>query len=221
MSSTTGASPPPFTATGRSYGQLSRSFQGFEAGVQPAARGQPRAVPRAWLAGPSLVAAVVPGRDVTDNLETSRSGRSRIDMLRVSSARERRSCGFHATSGAQTGPLHHTAPCGVAVEREIIVPADSDTAGDHSSRSASRPIRRVTPRSRRAFRALSRRRPRRRKHWLTWAFMLERVRRIELPYSAWEADVLPLNYTRRWRPPYHPAPIAPVGVRRRDRAPIR
>jgi hypothetical protein len=24
----------------------------------------------------------------------------------------------------------------------------------------------------------------------------ERVRRIELPYSAWEADVLPLNYTR-------------------------
>ncbi len=27
----------------------------------------------------------------------------------------------------------------------------------------------------------------------------ERVRRIELPYSAWEADVLPLNYTRRCR----------------------
>ena len=26
---------------------------------------------------------------------------------------------------------------------------------------------------------------------------MERVRRIELPYSAWEADVLPLNYTRR------------------------
>ena len=26
---------------------------------------------------------------------------------------------------------------------------------------------------------------------------VERVRRIELPYSAWEADVLPLNYTRR------------------------
>ena len=26
---------------------------------------------------------------------------------------------------------------------------------------------------------------------------LERVRRIELPFSAWEADVLPLNYTRR------------------------
>jgi hypothetical protein len=25
---------------------------------------------------------------------------------------------------------------------------------------------------------------------------VERVRRIELPYSAWEADVLPLNYTR-------------------------
>jgi Phage integrase family len=31
---------------------------------------------------------------------------------------------------------------------------------------------------------------------LTWADALERVRRIELPLSAWEADVLPLNYTR-------------------------
>ena len=30
--------------------------------------------------------------------------------------------------------------------------------------------------------------PGRRKHRLTWAFTLERVRRIELPYSAWEAD---------------------------------
>lgn len=26
---------------------------------------------------------------------------------------------------------------------------------------------------------------------------LERVRRIELPYSAWEAGILPLNYTRK------------------------
>ena len=26
---------------------------------------------------------------------------------------------------------------------------------------------------------------------------MERVRRIELPYAAWEAAVLPLNYTRR------------------------
>ena len=26
--------------------------------------------------------------------------------------------------------------------------------------------------------------------------LLERVRGIEPPYSAWEADVLPLNYTR-------------------------
>ena len=36
---------------------------------------------------------------------------------------------------------------------------------------------------------------------LTWAFivleMLERVTRVELAFSAWEADVLPLNYTRR------------------------
>jgi|HubBroStandDraft_5_1064220.scaffolds.fasta_scaffold10023_4 hypothetical protein len=29
------------------------------------------------------------------------------------------------------------------------------------------------------------------------AFVLERVTRIELALSAWEADVLPLNYTRR------------------------
>ncbi len=29
--------------------------------------------------------------------------------------------------------------------------------------------------------------------------VLERVTRIELAFSAWEADVLPLNYTRRGR----------------------
>ena len=31
---------------------------------------------------------------------------------------------------------------------------------------------------------------------LSWAFV-ERVTRVELAFSAWEADVLPLNYTRR------------------------
>jgi hypothetical protein len=31
---------------------------------------------------------------------------------------------------------------------------------------------------------------------LTWGFVVERVTRIELALSAWEADVLPLNYTR-------------------------
>ena len=31
---------------------------------------------------------------------------------------------------------------------------------------------------------------------LTRAFLVERVRGIEPPLSAWEADVLPLNYTR-------------------------
>ena len=31
---------------------------------------------------------------------------------------------------------------------------------------------------------------------LTWAFILERVTGIEPALSAWEADVLPLNYTR-------------------------
>jgi putative flippase GtrA len=31
---------------------------------------------------------------------------------------------------------------------------------------------------------------------LTWGFLMERVTRIELALSAWEADVLPLNYTR-------------------------
>lgn len=30
----------------------------------------------------------------------------------------------------------------------------------------------------------------------TWGFSVERVTRIELALSAWEADVLPLNYTR-------------------------
>ena len=32
--------------------------------------------------------------------------------------------------------------------------------------------------------------------FLTWAFGLERVTGIEPALSAWEADVLPLNYTR-------------------------
>ena len=31
---------------------------------------------------------------------------------------------------------------------------------------------------------------------LTWAFVVERVTGIEPALSAWEADVLPLNYTR-------------------------
>ena len=31
---------------------------------------------------------------------------------------------------------------------------------------------------------------------LTWKEAVERVTRIELALSAWEADVLPLNYTR-------------------------
>src|SRR5690349_1124087 len=31
---------------------------------------------------------------------------------------------------------------------------------------------------------------------MTWGFIMERVTRIELALSAWEADVLPLNYTR-------------------------
>ena len=31
---------------------------------------------------------------------------------------------------------------------------------------------------------------------LTWGDAVERVTRIELALSAWEADVLPLNYTR-------------------------
>ena len=30
----------------------------------------------------------------------------------------------------------------------------------------------------------------------------ERATRIELAFSAWEADVLPLNYARGWRPHY-------------------
>ena len=36
---------------------------------------------------------------------------------------------------------------------------------------------------------------------LTWGFIVERVTRIELALSAWEADVLPLNYTRVRQPP--------------------
>jgi hypothetical protein len=32
---------------------------------------------------------------------------------------------------------------------------------------------------------------------------MERVRRIELPYAAWEAAVLPLNYTRVITPAWH------------------
>ena len=34
---------------------------------------------------------------------------------------------------------------------------------------------------------------------LTWRFALERVTGIEPALSAWEADVLPLNYTRTYQ----------------------
>jgi hypothetical protein len=33
---------------------------------------------------------------------------------------------------------------------------------------------------------------------LTSLFTRERATRIELAFSAWEADVLPLNYAREW-----------------------
>ncbi len=35
---------------------------------------------------------------------------------------------------------------------------------------------------------------------LAWAFVVERVTGIEPALSAWEAEVLPLNYTRVGRP---------------------
>ncbi len=39
---------------------------------------------------------------------------------------------------------------------------------------------------------------------------VERVTRIELALSAWEAEVLPLNYTRMsWGPKNHTSPAAP------------
>ncbi len=34
------------------------------------------------------------------------------------------------------------------------------------------------------------------RHYARSSSHMERARRIELPYSAWEADVLPLNYAR-------------------------
>ena len=37
---------------------------------------------------------------------------------------------------------------------------------------------------------------------------LERVTGIEPAFSAWEADVLPLNYTREGAPRYQPRPQA-------------
>jgi hypothetical protein len=50
--------------------------------------------------------------------------------------------------------------------------------------------------ARRAIQLLNDRRPRARNLLPTWAFTLERVTGIEPALSAWEADVLPLNYTR-------------------------
>jgi hypothetical protein len=41
---------------------------------------------------------------------------------------------------------------------------------------------------------------------LSWDFVVERVTRIELALSAWEADVLPLNYTREGLPSAPPSP---------------
>ena len=42
---------------------------------------------------------------------------------------------------------------------------------------------------------------------MTCAISRERATRIELAFSAWEADVLPLNYARE-RPPHYP--LAPL-----------
>ena len=41
-----------------------------------------------------------------------------------------------------------------------------------------------------------------RDHVCEQGFFVERVTRIELALSAWEADVLPLNYTRAADPPW-------------------
>ena len=43
---------------------------------------------------------------------------------------------------------------------------------------------------------VSKNRPRVQAVFLSWAFAVERVTGIEPALSAWEADVLPLNYTR-------------------------
>ena len=50
---------------------------------------------------------------------------------------------------------------------------------------------------------------------MTWAFFVERVTRIELALSAWEADVLPLNYTRVRRRPESVSERAPTVPNRR------
>ena len=47
--------------------------------------------------------------------------------------------------------------------------------------------------------------PRDQRKLLTWRFVMERVTGIEPALSAWEADVLPLNYTRAVPGPNQPA----------------
>ena len=49
---------------------------------------------------------------------------------------------------------------------------------------------------------------------LTWDFELERVTGIEPAFSAWEADVLPLNYTRG--PGDHSQPAEPASMAAAD-----
>ncbi len=41
---------------------------------------------------------------------------------------------------------------------------------------------------------------------MAWGFSVERVTGIEPALSAWEAEVLPLNYTRAVHLPVHQAP---------------
>ena len=48
---------------------------------------------------------------------------------------------------------------------------------------------------------------------------LERVTRIELALSAWEADVLPLNYTRKRRPLYLVLPSSRTHLHQRGSKP--
>ena len=48
--------------------------------------------------------------------------------------------------------------------------------------------------------------------FIWFLFILERVKGIEPSYSAWEADVLPLNYTR----PLRMGSIAPLPYKTQD-----
>jgi hypothetical protein len=80
-----------------------------------------------------------------------------------------------------------------AIDKHVDDEQRQDDDGDDGTAGGAR----ARLMARRPVRAIDRRKARLRKQLPTWPFAWERMTGIEPALSAWEADVLPLNYIRR------------------------